>query len=206
LRILNLALQILLLFLLVFNSFADESIKKVTDELDNNFLFKGKPIHPGCIKEFEVGLADSPPPIIKSIDIESCMSSNDFYMDLKKNDMGYISYESKNEYDDNIYFGYKYIGKTSTGIHVVDTSSSGGGTMVSTTVFLLDFNQGKYTKFNKVNNPDDEKRIYLECVGQIVRGDRDTGSVVLNGDKLILGKSQYREKPEVYNLKLVKRN
>jgi len=86
LRILNLALQILLLFLflLVFNSFADESIKKVTDELDKNFLFKGKPIHPGCIKEFEVGLADSPPPIIKSIDIESCMSSNDFYMDLKK--------------------------------------------------------------------------------------------------------------------------
>jgi len=67
-------------------------------------------------------------------------------------------------------------------------------------IFLLVFNQGKYTKFNKVNNPDNEKRIYLECVGQIVRGDRDTGSVVLKGDNLILGKSQYRKNPEIYNL------
>jgi len=40
----------------------------------------------------------------------------------------------------------------------------------------------------------------MKCIGQIVRGDRDVGTIELENNKLKLGKSQYRKKLEVINL------
>ena len=48
--------------------------------------------------------------------------------------------------------------------------------------------------------PVAEQRVVLKCVGQIVVGDRDDGTVELKGDTLTLGKSRYREKAAVYKL------
>ncbi|MDA2920354.1 hypothetical protein MYX76_12835 [Desulfobacterota bacterium AH_259_B03_O07] len=69
------------------------------------------------------------------------------------------------------------------------------------TIYLIRFDLEKYAKFENTNQLPSENRLIMKGVGQIIRGDRDSGSVELNGDKLILGKSQYREKRVIIDLK-----
>ena len=40
----------------------------------------------------------------------------------------------------------------------------------------------------------------MKCIGQIVRGDRDTGKIEIKDNEIILGKSQYRKELEVIDL------
>lgn len=180
---------------------ADES-KKIEVELEEankHFTFKSKPIHPGCVERFNVGLSDSGPPVVRAVDVESCVSSNELYMDLKVSDGGYVGYEYGSP-GEKKYFGYKYIGKASDGLHVLDTVFSGGGTMVAKTIFLTRFNLENYKSFDDQGKINIEKRLIMKCIGQIVRGDRDMGKVELKDNEIILGKSQYRKELEVINL------
>ncbi len=181
---------------------SDES-KKVESELkeaNKNFTFNGKQIHPGCVEQFSVNLADSGPPIVRAVDVAACVSSNEFFMDFKESEDGYIGYEYEDSGEKN-YFGYKYIGKASGGLHILDTRSSGGGTMVATTVVLTRFGLENYRSFDEQGKLKIEERLIMKCIGQIDRGDRDKGTIELKEDKLILGESQYRKKSEVINLK-----
>ncbi|MEM7009518.1 MAG: hypothetical protein AAF462_10330 [Thermodesulfobacteriota bacterium] len=171
-------------------------LKTQLKQANQNFTYDGKPIHPGCINEFSVSMADSGPPIVRAIDLKSCVSSNEFATNFKVGDDGYIEYQYEDSGDTN-YFAYKYIGKAKGGLHILDTKWSGGGTMVARTVFLTRFGIEKYKTFNTEGNIDVENRLILKCIGQIVRGDRDIGSIELRDDKLILGDSQYRNKMEV---------
>jgi len=180
---------------------SDES-KKVESELkeaNKNFTFKGKQIHPGCVEQFSVNLADSPPPIVRAVDVAACVRSNEFFMDYKVSEDGYIGYEYEDA-GEKKYFGYKDIGKASGGLHVLDTRSGGGGTMVAMTVFLTRFGLENYRSFDEQGKLNIEGRLIMKCVGQIVRGDRDVGTIELKKDKLVLGESQYRKKVEVINL------
>ena len=180
---------------------SDSVAKELLKEAEANFTLNGKPIHPGCVQEFEVSLADSPPPIVKAVDVASCVSSNKFYMPYSVGENGYISYENAEPSGEKEYFAYKYIGRASSGIHILDTKYSGGGTLVAMTIYLIRFDLGKYAKFENTNQLPSENRLIMKGVGQIIRGDRDSGLVELNGDKLILGKSQYRDKRVVIDLK-----
>lgn len=173
---------------------ADSALK----EANKRFAYKGKPIHPGCVNELSVNMADSGPPIVRAVDVESCVSSNEFSVDFKTSDEGYIGYEYEVSGEKN-YFGYKYIGK-SKGLHILDTIWSGGGTMVASTVYLTRFSLENYRSFDKQGKLNLEKRLIMKCMGQIVRGDRDDGSILLEDGKLILGESQYRKKSEIISL------
>jgi len=180
---------------------SDESqtIESKLKEANKSFTYNGKLIHPGCVEQFNVSLADSPPPIVRAVDVESCVSSNEYFMDYKVSDDGYVGYEYEDS-GEKKYFGYKYIGKASGGLHILDTRSSGGGTMVAMTVFLTRFGLENYRSFDEQEKLKIEKRLIMKCIGQIVRGDRDVGTIELKKDKLVLGKSQYRKKSEVINL------
>jgi len=168
-------------------------------EANKSFTYNGKPIHPGCVEQFNISLADSPPPIVRAVDVAACVTSNEFYMDYKVSDDGYVGYEYQDS-GEKKYFGYKYIGKASGGLHILDTRSSGGGTMVAMTIFLTRFGLENYRSFDEQGKLNIEKRLIMKCIGQIDRGDRDVGTIELKNDKLILGKSQYREKSEVLSL------
>ena len=62
-------------------------------EADKNFYFDGKAIHPNCIRRFNILLVDSPPPIVRSVDVAACASSNQNNMPIKISDEGYVTYE-----------------------------------------------------------------------------------------------------------------
>jgi len=180
---------------------ADEtnSIENELESANKKFIYKGKPIHPGCVEQFNISLADSGPPVIRAVDVESCINSNEFVQEYKVNDDGYMIYEYGEE-GENKFFGYKYIGKASGGLHVLDTISSGGGTMVAKTLLLTRFGLENYKSFDDEGKINIEKRLIMKCIGQIVRGDRDMGKVELKDNEIILGESQYRKKMEVIHL------
>lgn len=175
------------------------SAESILKEANKSFTYKGKTIHPGCVKQFMVNLADSGPPIIRSVDVESCVSSNEFSMSYIVSEDGYIGYEYEDSGEKN-YFGYKVIGKAKGGIHILDTRASGDGTMVAMTVFLTRFGLENYRSFDEEEKLNIEKRLIMKCIGQIVRGDRDIGSIELINNNLVLGESQYRKKMEVISL------
>ncbi len=175
------------------------SVEDVLKEANKSFTYKGKAIHPGCVEQFMVNLADSPPPIVRAVDVESCVSSNEFFMDYKVSEDGYIGYEYEDSGEKN-YFGYKVIGKVKGGIHILDTRASGGGTMVAMTVFLTRFGLENYRSFDQQEKLTIEQRLIMKCIGQIDRGDRDIGSIELINNNLVLGESQYRKKVEVISL------
>ena len=177
----------------------NESVEKKLHEANKKFTFNGKPIPPECIQKFNVSLSDSGPPIVRAVDVESCVSSNESGINYKISDEGYIGYEYGNP-EEKSYFGYKYVGKASGGLHVLDTVYSGGGTMVAKTIFLTRFSIDKYKSFDDQGRISIEERLIMTCIGQIVRGDRDIGKIELKNNEIILGESQYRTKLEVIKL------
>ena len=68
------------------------------------------------------------------------------------------------------------------------------------TIFLTRFGLENYRFFDEQGKLKIEERLIMKCIGQIVRGDRDVGTIELENNKLKLGKSQYRKKLEVINL------
>lgn len=172
---------------------------ELKDALEN-FSFEGKPVHPGCVREFDVALSDSPPPIVRAVDIKACVTSNEFYMPFKTREDGYIGYEYDLGDGEKGSFSYKYLGKSDSGIHVLDTRSSGGGTMVAESVFLIKSDTRDYWDFDNQYNKTSKKRLIMICTGQITIGDRDRGTIDLSGNQLILGPSQYRDKAEAIDL------
>ncbi len=176
-----------------------DSVKFKLKEANKKFTYNGTPVHPGCVNEFSVSMADSGPPVVRAVDVASCMASNEFAVEYKVSDDGYIGYEYELSGEKN-YFAYKYVGKANGGIHILDTMWSGGGTMVAKTVFLTRFSLENYRSFDDLGKLRVEKRLIMKCIGQIVRGDRDVGALELKNNKLILGESQYRKQAEVISL------
>lgn len=165
----------------------------VIKDILHDFSYQLKPVHPGCVREFEVSLADSPPPIVRAVDIRACVTSNEFYMPFTTDDQGYVGYEYDLGDGEKGSFAYKYLGKSESGIFVLATRSSSGGTMVAESLFLIKDSFKNYWDFDNENKKTLDRRLIMTCIGQITLGDRDSGKVTLKGDQLILGPSQYRE-------------
>lgn len=204
----QLLLIVLLLITMSANAYSSDrelgiEVSAIKDIL-HNFTYELKPIHPGCVREFEVSLADSPPPVVRSVDVRACVSSNEFYMPFKTGEDGYVSYEYDLGQGEKGTFGYKYLGKSDSGIFVLATRSSTGGTMVAESVYLIKDSFENYSSFDDKDKESMDRRLVITCVGQITLGDRDSGTVSLNGNTLTLGKSQYREKEITMNLSALK--
>ena len=201
-------MKVLLLVLLLF-SFSQSAyssdqglgtqVASIKDILED-FTYQLKPIHPGCVREFEVSLQDSPPPIVRTVDVRACVSGNELSVPFKTGDDGYISYEYDLGDNEKGTFGYKYIGKSENGIFVLTTRSSTGGTMVAESVYLVLDYFANYWDLDSEYKQTEDRRLVITCVGQFALGDRDSGTVTLKGNTLTLGKSQYREKEVTIDL------
>lgn len=165
-----------------------------------DFTYQLKPVHPGCVKEFDVSLADSLPPIVRSVDVRACVSSNELAVPYDTGEDGYVRYEYELDGGGKGSFGYKYIGKSDSGVFVLATRSSTGGTIVAESVFLIKDSFENYWAFDNDDKKTQDRRLVITCIGQIILGDRDSGSLKLEGDKLTLGASQYRKKEAAIDL------
>lgn len=199
----SIAAFILIVLLSVSALASDNSSPKEVASIKDilhDFTYQLKPVHPGCVREFDVSLADSPPPIVRSVDVRSCVTSNEYYMPFKTGEDGYVSYEYDLGEGEKGSFGYKYLGKSDNGIFVLATQSNTGGTMVAESVFLVLDYFANYWELDNEDKKREDRRLIITCIGQFTLGDRDSGKVSLEGNKLMLGASQYREKEVTIDL------
>jgi hypothetical protein len=151
-----------------------------------DFTFKGEPIHPKLVEEFEVWLSDDRPPITTSVDVAAAFGTNEYSEAVKSTDDGLVRYESADGW-----YGYQHLGQTSDGTHVLRTSSSGGGWGVFTNLLFVRLDS------DEAHTPDGSRheRLLMSVAGRFVLGDRDDGTVEVLGDRVVVGASKYRAFP-----------
>ena len=94
---------------------------KLLEELNRDFSFLGKPVHPKLIRNFEPWLSDKYPVII-SLDIAAAYGTNE-YSEAVYEENGFITYDINDEEK----YGYKLI-SSENNIHILKTLYITGGT------------------------------------------------------------------------------
>lgn len=152
-------------------------------EVNDKFSFAGEPINPRIIERFQPWLSDGLPLTI-TIDIAAAWHTDEFYIE-KDSTRKYNTCTSV-EYGKDVpagYFCYSYIGKLDSNIHVVQTSSGGGGgTMVSIGLLFFKFTKaiGSHTDGSKYD------QLLMHLVREATLCDRCTPNYTFKGNKLIV--------------------
>ncbi len=141
---------------------------------ENNygFLYQGEPVNPACIAMFNSSEADLP--YLSSINLNACQHSNAASKTILKNKNFYYFYNNDKDVKDGTY-GYEVIGKTANNIYVLNTSSSGSGTLVASDLLLVRLDKSNQYVYNgpqlKINEITE-----MKLLGYMIGGDRCVGA------------------------------
>jgi hypothetical protein len=149
-------------------------------EVERDFHYHGKPVHPGLVRAFEGSMADSGFPIKVSLDIFPAFGSNEYFDDdVRVRDKKFIEIKDA---DGNGYFGYQWLGRMADGNHVLRAYANGGGSGVFQTLYFVRFSLGK--GFNS------EGQAYDQLLMTVTRwyplGDRSRAEVKVSPDKVVI--------------------
>lgn len=156
------------------------------------FSVGGEPISPQIIKALTADLSDMNDPII-SIDLIVAQHSNRFccveeISIRKQTNSSSVFFFRQNKES----FGYQYVGKTSSGVHIILTSYSGGGSGVFKSLYFFTVTIDKALDLDENHSTAKAKRqrLILKNIGSIALGDRWDGDLQVQGDFVFLGKDQ----------------
>ena len=161
-----------------------------------SYYFDRQPfIHPKIIQALSTWLSDTGDQIV-SINLYDSQGSNRFCCesDLKvrnpsdKKGSNPIVYFN----EDNQEFGYQYIGKTESGIHLLYTYYWGGGSGVFKNVMLLTLIADYGVVYDEKNSiiMVNRPRLLIKKLGEIALGDRWSGNLKIDGNNLTIGKDE----------------
>lgn len=132
-------------------------------------------INPRILDDLRGWLSDTGDQIV-SINITDSNKSNRYFggIDIKKSNSGFPVVTCRN---DEGWISYQYIGRSFSGLHIVQTWSSGGGSGIFFNVVLvtlsldsaLNYNSGKYEK---------KSRYIIKLIGSFPLGDRYDGEII----------------------------
>jgi hypothetical protein len=153
---------------------------------DHDFRFRGRPINPLIIKQFETWISDDRPPITVEINVTAAWKSNQYPADFNIDPNGLVSVNIPQ----TTTYSYQHLGRMDNGMHVLRTFESGGGSGVFQ--FLL------FVRFHTDNSyladgMKEGEQLFLRVVRRFPLGDRDTAQVVVRKDRVLVGESRYRE-------------
>ncbi len=149
-------------------------------EIDKSFTYKGKPIHPGIIHEFEGYLSDSGAPLSVSIDLAAASGSNQYFDgNVEQLKQGFYSVKDSSGQG---YSGYHWLGKLADGTHVVSAYSNGGGSGVFEHLYFLQFTAGR--GYGPDGTPYD--RLVMTAIRWYPLGDRSRARVQVLSDKVVI--------------------
>jgi hypothetical protein len=153
-----------------------------------NFQFKGKAIHPLLIRRFEPWVSDTRPPIVSELNLTAAWDSNEYAAEFKTDADGTISItipEGGN-------FSYRPLGKSTNGIYILRTLSSGGGSGVFQAILFLRIQTRTAYLADGIKTGE---QVFLQVLRRFPLGDRDDPEVIIKKDRVIVGKSRYRPEP-----------
>ena len=147
-------------------------------------LWRGTAVHPGCIRQLTTDVADSRP-VVAAVDLEGCSRSNRF-ADVPEAD-GRILRWRQPDAGDRGFFQYEYVGALASGVLVVRTAESGGGSGIFQELLLL-----RTSASPVVEDGTSRTREMLTLVGSESLGDRDRVTIELAGDTVTIRRQEFR--------------
>jgi hypothetical protein len=154
-------------------------------------------IHPKIIEDLTTWESDTGDQIIE-INLVDAQDSNRYSDNVLVKELGnglspfvYVEERhAKNEAPP--YFGYRYIGTTTSGIHVLRTALDGGGSGTFVTLVFLSIHREKGASFVQDNGPRPPSidRVVLHKEGEVVLGDRWEGDLSVRGNTVLIGKDR----------------
>lgn len=109
-------------------------------EADTDFTYKGRPIHPGLIKEFQNWLSDYRPPITVTLDVGAAYDTNEYADAVTPGRDGGVSVLLG---DGGERFTYKRLGRLDSGVHVLLTREKSAGTGIFQSLTFVRFHLGQ---------------------------------------------------------------
>lgn len=136
----------------------------------NEFYFYKEPyINPRIIEDMATWISDGGDQVV-AINLNTTQESDRYYGDynIRKvdDDFPYVEFEREEGYG---YFSYKYIGKLSSGVEVIETFSNGGGTFTSRNLIFISFLKDKGITFDTENQKiiDSKERTLISRLGSV---------------------------------------
>ncbi len=111
---------------------------QVLREANNSFTFRGKPIRPGLVQEFECWLSDLNP-VTMVVDVSAANDANEYA------DEAYIDgeYTTIKTAEGKGVYGYARVKRAENSVHVLKTRSHGGGSGVFNSELWVKFELGE---------------------------------------------------------------
>jgi hypothetical protein len=152
------------------------------------FSYSGQPIHPKIIEDLTTWLSDGGDQVV-SISLDDSQQCNRYFGDIKikpiEGENPYIFYR-----EEGSYFGYQYLGNTDSGVNILGISESGGGSGIFKSLLFVKIEEDYGITFNDDTNviKKDRKRILVKKLGSVILGDRYSGELKIEGNRLLIGK------------------
>ena len=165
--------------------------------VDHGFSFTKEPfIHPNIIQDLSTWLSDTGDQVVTISLVDAQDSSRYFGEVLHTSQPGgrcpYVYTGRRNEGES---FGYRYVGMTESGVHVLYTSDWGGGSGVFKDIMLLTIEHDyavdccHWDGLTTLTTIKAEKRrVLVRKLGAIALGDRWDGELSIAGNELHVGK------------------
>jgi len=155
-------------------------------------------VNPRIINDLSTWQSDEGDQVV-AINLSESQDSNRYSVDIKTykrpGKQTYVGYVTPGDSPDErpAEFGYSYVGKTTSGIDVLRTSESGGGSGVFEDLLLVKVEQdtggGDLRKAGKTETMTFTKpRVVIRKLGVIGLGDRWDGDLKVQGDEILIGK------------------
>lgn len=151
-------------------------------QAEDRFLLGGKPIHPLSVAPLIEDLGGHGPRIA-AVDLEGSRASGSHSPKVT------VRGETVSSLDgEGGWVAYRHVGTTPNGLHVLRIEISGGGSGIFGNVAWVRLARDQVWEDGKKRG-----RTTLVLVGEFTLGDRDNGEVRLDGAKLFVGRSRYRD-------------
>jgi uncharacterized protein YecT (DUF1311 family) len=157
-------------------------------------------VSPHIIEDLTTGISDEGDQVLGVCVSDSQGSdrySGDVNVDTKSEPTPFVSYETPVDGEPPEQFGYRHVGRTTSGVDVLLVrSSGGGGTGAFPSLLLVTMRPEETGMSPRSGGSGDQtltfrrKRLVIRKLGQIPLGDRWSGALSVTGNELHVGKDQ----------------
>ena len=114
------------------------TVRQVLEEANRSFTYRGQPIHPKLVKEFQSLVSDGNP-VTLAVDVSAAFDTNEYTDEVDDLSNGMVSFK-----DEEGRFSYRRSGfKKSEGAHVLETWDGSTGSYVGTSCLWVRFEIGQ---------------------------------------------------------------
>jgi hypothetical protein len=148
-------------------------------QLNKDFSYRGKPIHPRAVKDLTSWVSDPRPGPI-AVDVAGTYESNRYFGEYRVQDNGNVFIDLSQEYlEETGSFSYNYLGRLANGFHVLRTYFHGGGSGVFESLLLIEC----VIEFEYKDDGRRESILVIKRRGEFGLGDRYDGKVSVDSKR-----------------------